>query len=117
MKNIWKNRNKIWEKFTGSYKPPVKISTPSIKKKDKKDLASTISASTKNPKLSNSKVTMIRAKNSRDSSITMNAKKLKKMQSQKVGLISDDTHTSSLDHFVAKFNVVEENLKLPATSK
>lgn len=60
---------------------------------------------------------MTRAKNSRDSSITMNAKKLKKMQSQKVGLINDDTHTSSLDHFVAKFNVVEENLKLPATSK
>ena len=86
MRNIWRNQNKIWEKFTGSYKPPVKITTPSIKKKEKQDAVSIMSVSTKNSKLSNSKITITRAKNSRESSITLKTRKLKKMETQKIGL-------------------------------
>ena len=65
---------KIWEKFTGSYRPPVKISTPNMKKKEKAETVSTISSTTKNSKLKNSKVSINKGKISHESSKTMRSK-------------------------------------------
>lgn len=65
---------KIWEKFTGSYRPPVKISTPSIKKKEKADTVSTLSTTTKNSKIKSTKSPISKTKTTNESSKTVRSK-------------------------------------------
>mmetsp|Transcript_25004 Transcript_25004/g.28705 ORF Transcript_25004/g.28705 Transcript_25004/m.28705 type:complete len:375 (+) Transcript_25004:694-1818(+) len=107
---------KIWEKFTGSYKPPIKITTPSMKKKLSKDVASTTST-IKTSKTSSTKLSVGRQTHSREYSSNMKARKLKKMPSDNICAKNEDSHTSSLDHLVSKYTGMAESFKLPSTSK
>lgn len=58
--------SKIWEKFTGSYKPPQKPETPKLKKKLQKGSSSTITTTTRATKKSAARLSMGRPSRSRD---------------------------------------------------
>lgn len=95
---------KIWEKFTGSYKPKQEINnTPKIKK-NKNGSTLSITTTNRGSKKSVARLSFARTLHSRDKSSKMPAKRIKKMASEKIGIEWEDSRVSSVDMMTSKFH-------------
>ena len=106
---------KIWEKFTGSYKPkdtPAKQNTPKITKKGNKGSTSSIATTNRTSKKSSVRLSFGRSNNSKTT-----AKKLKKMPTEKIGIECEDAPLNNYDKVSVKFSSGLESVQSMSTAK
>jgi hypothetical protein len=88
---------KIWEKFTGSYKPPpTKVSTPKLNKKLQKGSSTSITTTTKTSKKSSVRLSVGRSSKVKNKDTKIQMRKIKKTYSEKIDVESTDGHAPSL---------------------
>lgn len=90
---------KIWEKFTGSYKPPAKVETPQLKKKLKKGTTSSVTT-TRNTKKSSVRLSLGRPVHSRDKSTRIQIRQMKKTVSERIEPDSKDIQLMSIKYVI-----------------
>jgi hypothetical protein len=89
---------KIWEKFTGSYKPPpakAATATPKLTKIIKKGSTSAITITTKPSKKNSVRLSVGRPAKIKDNDGRIHVRKTKKMPSERIELESPDGNRSS----------------------